>query len=385
MRYLILFITIILSSFSFGGEINKRIHNSDKSQSITVNYTNSTSTQADTGATPLPGMRGTPSNLPDISIIGDFVGKISNIKDDNDKNKILVREIELAMQGYIYPEMRADVFLALHRHGDHFEPEICAAHVSFLRIVEGLSLNAGKIHVDFGKINKVHQHHRPYTDQPSALTNFLGPHGLVGEGASLGYLFPLPFFAQIDIGAWWLPSKHKHEECGAEIEEFSLADKVYSSRLWTSFLLSDLSELEIGASAAIGKGLHHSEHQDEVKIFGSDITLKLWPSAYERLIFQNELFHIIRKVPVGELKRYGLYNYIGYQPSRYWSLGFRHDWSENVFPDYQNSRRLSGIITNHLTETTKIRFQYSYNMALKRYEAYLQLVFGIGPHSHILE
>ena len=335
--------------------------------------------------TPLPGMRGAPSNLPDISVIGDITGKLSSDKNDIDRNKILVREIELALQGYIYPEMRADVFLAMHRHNEHFEPEICEAYVSFLRIINGLSLKAGKMHVDFGKINKVHEHHRPYTTQPLVLTNFFGDHGLVGEGATLGYLMPLPIFMQVDIGAWRVESEHHHQEGVEEPAEFGLADEVYSGRLWTSFPLSETTELELGASIATGHGSHYQEHKDNSKVFGTDLTFKLWPSAYERLIFQTEVLNLRREIPVGKLSRWGFYNYLGYQFNKYWDAGLRYDWSENAFPENEKTNSLSGIITNRLTETTVIRLQCDYNFGLKSYGAFLQLVFGIGPHSHPLQ
>ncbi|MBU0700301.1 hypothetical protein KKE26_03260 [bacterium] len=97
------------------------------------------------------GLRGVPSNLPDISVTGDIMGLITGDKENKDRNTIHIREIELAFQGYIYPEMRADVFLAMHRHGDHVEPEICEAYVSFLQVIGGLSLQIGKPHINFGK------------------------------------------------------------------------------------------------------------------------------------------------------------------------------------------------------------------------------------------
>lgn len=350
---------------------------------ITLN--NFVFSQDDQEVTPLPGMRGTPRNLPDISIIGDITGKLSSEPTDIDRNKILVREIELALQGYIYPEIRADVFLAMHRHNEHFEPEICEAYVSFLRIINGLSLKAGKMHVDFGKINKVHEHHRPYTNQPLVLTNFFGEHGLVGEGVTLGYLMPLPLFMQIDIGVWWLGGKHQHEEDEEESLTFGLADEAYTGRLWSSFPLGETSELELGASVVTAHGPHYQEHQDNVKAFGADLTFKLWPSTYERLIFQNEIFNLHREIPVGKLSRWGFYSYLGYKFNKYWDAGLRYDWSENAFPENEKTNSLSGIITNRLTETTVIRLQCDYNFGLKSYNAFLQLVFGIGPHSHPLQ
>ena len=216
------------------------------------------------------------------------------------------------------------------------------------------------------------------------LSNFLGDHGLVGEGLSLGYLLPLPFFCQVEIGGWRVAG-HTHEEGSACADEFALANTVYTARLWTSFSTGETSELELGGSAGIGNGSHYLEHQDDVKIYGLDLTYKLWPSSYERLIFQNELLYLVRQVPVGELKRYGFYNYLGYRLSKYYDVGLRYDWTENAFPENETTSKISGIFTNNLTEMTKIRLQYSYNIEAGSHEVYLQLVFGIGPHTHPLQ
>jgi len=346
----------------------------------------------------LPGMRGIPSDIPDISVVGDFYGKVSNDETDIERNKLTIREIELALQGYIYPEMRADVFLAMHKHEDHIEPEICEAKVSFLKLFDNFSAEVGKIHINFGKINKVHQHHRPYVDQPQVITNFFGDHGLVGEGAVLSYLFPLPFFAQIDIGAWRIPAhSHESEESNCE-NEFGLADEVYSCKLWSSFPTSEKSELELGLSGATGKGSGYTHHKDEAKVTGLDLTYKLWPSAHTRLIFQNEILYLVRNIPTGEIKRSGFYSYLGYRFNKYWSSGLRYDDAEDAFPHADDSGNLSvnvsertksasAIVTRDLTETTQLRLQYKYYFEGPKdvSEGYLQITFGIGPHSHLLE
>ena len=366
----------------------------------------------------LPGMRGLPNNIPDISVVGDFYGKTSNIETDSEKNRLTIREIELALQGYIYPEMRADIFLAMHKHEDHIEPEICEGKVSFSKLFNNFSAEVGKIHINFGKINKVHQHHRPYVDQPQVITNFFGDHGLVGEGAVLSYLLPLPFFAQIDIGEWRV-SGHQHESEEVEVKglkdingntinkilvpgecenEFGLADEVYTCKLWSSFPISEKSELELGISGANGKGSHYTHHKDEAKVTGLDLTYKLWPSAHTRFILQNEILYLVRNVPIGEIKRLGFYSYLGYKLNKYWSAGMRYDDAEDAFPHSDDSGTLSVnvsektktcsiILTRDLTETTLLRLQYKYYLeGLKNvYESYLQITFGIGPHSHMLE
>ncbi|MBU3956253.1 hypothetical protein KJ633_07300 [bacterium] len=355
---------------------------------------------------PLSGMSGMSSNLPDISVIGDFYGKASNSKDDTVKDKLTIRSIELSLQGYLYPEMRADIFLAMHKHGEIVEAEICEGYVSFLKLFNNLSGKIGKVHVDFGKINKVHQHHRPYVDQPQVITNFFGDHGLVGEGASLSYLLPLPFFVQFDVSAWQIPS-HEHEPeeqdvtglidadgnnieeilVPGECSEFGMGGGVYTSRLWLSFPVSGKSELEIGASGATGQGSHYTHHKDEVDIIGIDVTYKIWPSAHTRLLFQSEYLKLKRVVPPGELNRRGFYSFLEYRFNRYWDAGVRYDHAENAFPVLTKHSSFSGIVTRHLTETTGWRFQYKQNFKEPDNirEAYIQIFFGIGAHSHPLE
>lgn len=344
-----------------------------------------TSAQDEPQDTPLPGMRGVPKNLPDVSLVGDVVAKASEDKSDFYRNKILIREIEFALQGYLYPEMRADVFLAFHRHGDHVEAEICEGYASFLNVLGGLSLLVGKKHVDFGKVNKLHQHHVPYADRPVVLTNFFGEHGLVGEGASLDYLLPLPFFLQLTLGAWRAESEAHAEEDVEESEEFALVDEVYTSRAWASFPVGDNSELEVGGSGAIGKGILHGEQKDEAKVVGLDVTFKFWPSAYQRLFLQGEVLNLIRELPTGSIERWGFYNFIGYRFNKYWDAGVRYDWAENALPQKDTTREFSAFITDHLTETTMVRFQYGYGFDTGIHDAVIQLIFGIGPHSHPLE
>ena len=41
--------------------------------------------------------------------------------------------------------MRADIFLAMHKHEGNVEAEICEGYVSFLKIFDNLSGKIGKI------------------------------------------------------------------------------------------------------------------------------------------------------------------------------------------------------------------------------------------------
>ncbi len=364
------------------------------------------------------GMRGVSTDLPDISVVGEIVGKACNIDGDIDKDRLQLRSVEFAYQGYIYPEMKANVILAFHKHEGNIESDIEEANVIFTNLFNAFSLKAGKMLGNFGIVNSFHPHHLPFVDQPDVHKNFMGDHGLMLEGASLNYLLPLPFFAEIEAGWGHAPAGHHHstEESDTadvvdtsgntitvdlhqehEHAEFSLADQVSIGRLKLSFPISRDSEMVSGISYVKGMGAHYLEHKDKTQVSGVDITFKLFPSAFSKIVWQNEYFMLNREVPIGTIKRNGFYSYLGYKLNQYWSFGTRYDQTQDAFPHEdasgitsvdvsQDTRAQSVIITRNLTETTYLRGQYKYYSEPEgRFEAFLQMSFGIGPHSHPLE
>jgi hypothetical protein len=333
-----------------------------------------------TDSTPLPGMRGKPINLPDVSALGNIVGYTSDNKKDKDRNNLLLEETEMAFQGYIYPDLRADLIIAINSDG---KTEVCEGKASFQNLGYGFSGEVGKIHIDFGKVNKLHTHHLPFTDRPLVLNKFLGEDELAGQGATLKYLIPiLPFYSQIQAGFWKI---EKPEE-----GQFFPTDKSYSARWNSSFDLGNKKELEVGFSGLTGRGpgyVSDQKSKDNVDLVGVDITFKWFPSSYEKWTFQNEWIHLRREIPEGKLNRDGFYSFINYRANKYWDYGLRFDYSENSDSAISYERAISAIVTNHLTETTYWRITAKHrNIDGKNItEGWFQLSFGIGPHSHELE
>lgn len=333
--------------------------------------------------TPLPGMGKPALELPDISVIGNVVGTYSDDETDANRNKIVLEELEVSFQGYLYPEIRSDVFIALHRHEEEekYEAELEEGYISFLKTpIPNLSFKAGKKLLDFGKLNSRHPHHWNFVDRPEVLKSYFGGHGLVGQGADFSYLVPLPFFLQLDLGAWYVDSEDVHSG-----DILGLAQETYSTRLWSSFSLAENQELEFGLSALKGYGAHYSHHKDKVKIGGVDLTYRFIGQKLQRLLFQSEFLFLDRDVPAGDLDRWGFYSHLNYRFDKYWDVGFRYDWMETPFPDKEKKSSISGILTHSLTETTKLRLQYRHDLKDSNHTLYLQVTFGIGPHAHPLE
>ncbi len=326
------------------------------------------------------------TKLPDFSMIGNFLSLASIDKNKQEKVNFLVEEIEFAVQGYIYPQIKADVFFAFHiEENEEINFELEEAYLIFLNLLWGIQGKAGRMFLDFGKINKQHSEEWYYFNKPTVLKNFLGHESLSGDGAMLSYLFPLPFFMNLKLGVYNSTNHLEEDEEERPSQEFSLIDLIASSRLWSSFEISENSELEIGVSGLLGKDSNFGNQTGDVKVLGIDLTYKVWLSAYQALIIQNEALYLHRKISTMTIKRWGFYSYLGFRFDKYWETAVRYDLSENTSKGNKIDNIILGIITNHLTEKVKLRFEYAYKFREQSHNLYIQLNFGIGPHSHTLK
>ncbi len=331
--------------------------------------------------TPLPGLGRPAFELPDISAIGTVVANYGNNKDDPNRNKLFLDEIELAIQGYLYPDIWANFIVALHRENDgDYDVDVEEGYIEFqtLPLIDGLSLRAGRQLIGFGKINPVHAHHWNYVDRPLVLDGYLGDHGLIGQGANFSYLMPLPFFAQLDLGAWHVDEGghgHNGHHHGA------LKDETYSTRLWSSFALSSDQELEIGLSGLKS----YEDHGDRAIIGGADFTYRYLGEGLRRFLYQSEFLHWTRKRSGGDVNRWGFYQHLNYRFDKYWDVGLRYDWLQEPSRTKEVNQSVSGILTRSLTETTKLRLQYQNAPRRDNHTVFLQAIFGLGPHAHPLE
>lgn len=317
--------------------------------------------------------------LPDFSFIGDIRGKFGE-----SPNNFQLEEIEIALGGFLYPQIRFDAFPAFHYEDGKYEVELEEGYLSFLNLGHGFGGQVGKKLIGFGKINPVHTHRWNFVDRPLVLTEYLGDHGLVGNGVNLNWLLPLPRFVQLEVGAWRVATPDEHG--GSEPEMASPADKTYTGRVWTSFPFKNDAELEVGFSALKGLGSHHREHLDKIKVYGMDLTYKRPGPGYRRLLLRNEIMHNRRQIPEGEQRRWGFYQEVNWRWDKDWNISGRYDWVEPPFPKEVRKGREQVLLalTRSLTEATKVRIQVSHDLE-NEFIGYLQFIFGIGPHSHPLE
>ncbi len=307
--------------------------------------------------------------LPEISVIGDLQTLFSSNKEEEDRNKVSLEELEIALQSWIYPTIRGDVFIAFHEHKGHTQAEVEEGYVSFLNLGKGFSLIGGRKRVGLGKENPLHPHHRLYADNPLVLTELFSEHGLIGDGATLSYLLPSKIFTYLDLSTWQVVTPEKGEGMPG------LEKTLHTARLWVSTPYKE-GELEVGLSFARGAG------KEPVKIRGLDWTFRRWPGAFGRDLLRMELFWAEHE----DFKKKGWYLLGAHKFTRYWEGALRIDNAELVAEEGKE-KALSLIASKYLTETSVLRFQYQYcdrpQGADNRF--WVQVIFGMGPHAHPLE
>lgn len=336
--------------------------------------------------------------LPDISIVTNSSGLFgsSRIPNGVDRNRFLVNEVELAFQGYLYPSIRADAFISFGRGGNELRGVAEEAFFTFLQTpITGLSLKGGKMHVDFGKRNKIHAEKLLTQDRPALLRNLLGEDNFNGHGAELSYLLPTPrgTFAQLQLG-WYRPSNEiSLDATGLETGTTGarIGDKLLTSRLWTSKAFGDSNEVEMGLSSMWGRGVLGGSGfatEDPINVYGADFTWRRYLSNRRRLLLSAEWMQHSRVLTSGRDNRRGYYVLGAYQMSPYWDLGLRLDNTGVPAPSFGHESATVGYLTHHLTETTFLRYQLSHGRRADGtpYNQFgLQFVWGIGPHAHGLE
>ncbi len=333
-----------------------------------------------------------PTDLPNFSVIGNFLGSYTESKTAFD-----VKEIEVSYQSYLYPSVKADVFTAFHKEeSGAVAIGLEEAYVTFSDLFGvlapnynynlGLGAIVGKKRVGFGKLNSLHPEQWLYVDRPIATQQLVGGgEGLAAEGAQLNYLLPLPFFSQVEAGLWTVAAHHDHGE--GEEEEHSgveYENKLFNTRLWNGFKLAKNQELELGLNYLIGN-VTADTADDKVDMLGLDVTYSLELNLDRYVLLKAEAYQA-KYGHEGEARADQLGGFLlgNLKLNNYYQTGFRYSYLGKLGDEGSSQTQLSLMLTRQLTETSKFRLQYNVNENSENMIAG-QFVFGVGPHSHVLQ
>lgn len=345
------------------------------------------------------------TNLPQISVVANGGGLFQDRKRDDNRNRFLQDEIEIAFQSFVYPSIRFDAILALDKEHD-FSAELEEAYATVVQIGNTpLGAKLGRMRLPFGRVNPIHPHQMLYRDTPLPVANLLGTHGVLSNGGILNYLVPAGnLYANLQLGLFTLEDdealgatheedehsedEHSEEEHGAE--DFGAKGKLLRmARLTLAPVINRDNELELGLSGLTTR----AANGDNLRVLGADIQYRRFFGPGQRLLLAGEWLQHRRESGGTGVNRHGYYLLASYKPERHWEYGVRYDWAKRAYLTEDDDvagadRALSAILTYRLNEQSFIRLQWR-NLKPANddvvNELLFQLSFGFGPHSHPLE
>lgn len=340
-------------------------------------------------ATGLTAQQKQVTDLPDISIIGQFNTHLSQTEKKGE-----VSEIELAFSHYLYPTVKADVYVGIHKEEGKHTLELEEAMVNFSDLLAvavpqwetapGIGAIVGKKRLGIGRLNPLHSEQRPFIANPAVVTHLFGVHGLAAEGLQLNTLLPLPIFSQLELGFWTTATHEEHEKEHKKHEGMEYGHRLATARLWNSVAVSSRVELEWGLNYLLGNATA-SKSDAKQDLVAVDAKLASHARGKHAWDVQAEYYTVTygddgqkRHAQTGAYMSgvYGLTNQL--------KMGLRAGYLGKHGHEGKQRDQVSILAIRQLTETTKFNVQYQFEKD-KDALLLLQFIFGMGPHAHALQ
>jgi hypothetical protein len=322
--------------------------------------------------------------LPDLSAIGSFAAAYDSYDVEalspragpfgpEDRVHPLFEELELGLQAVVDPYARADLFIA-------FGPDDIAveeAYLTSLALPWGLGARAGQLFSPFGRLNPLHPHAWEFPEAPLARGRLLAEEVLAGPGLEVGWLAPLPWFAELKLAG---QSTAPGEEDEARLTGVA--------RLLQYASLSETTTLGLGLSGAL-----RDDGADVSRLLGgADVYLRWRPlTSRAYLALQAELFaRRFRGGATGAEDGPPGGTDTGWYAQAFWRQGARlgagvryEEAPAGGEAEPGTERRASVLGTWFLSEFQRVRLQVAYDRlpgGREGLEALVHLEFGIGAH-----
>lgn len=327
---------------------------------------------------------------------------------DPNQRGFTVQNLETTFDGAIDPYFngQANIVFQIDKAGQSFL-EVEEAFLTSMSLPLNLQVKAGTFFTEFGRLNPQHPHAWSFADQPLVNGRFLGPDGLRGPGARLSWLAPtsnyteLFFTVQNSQGETAYSFRNEEALFGRDAVETrvrSMDDMLYTSRIATSFDVTNEQTLLLGASAAFGPNSTGTDK--DTLIYGLDMFWK-WKSRYASggfpfVTWQTEVMgrhfeageDVNAGLPEETMDNWGAYSQLCWGFNKRWVAGIRGDYvdgeKEAADPLGFERWRLSPNLTFYSSEFSKIRLQYNYDDVLgndsSEHSVILQCEFLLGSH-----
>lgn len=200
---------------------------------------------------------------------------------DPKRRGFTLQQAELSLAGAVDPYFSTFAFIVFGT--DYVELE--EAYFLSSSLPYGLQLKGGYYLTEFGLINPTHSHAWAWVDQPVVNTRMFGGDGLRTPGFRLGWLAPLPWYSEVDLGVQapndglvvsFISDPAVGGRPAVPREVSHLYDLLYSARLYNAFGLGDNTMLLPGLSFVSGP--NSTGDGGQTFIFGADLKLRWRPA-----------------------------------------------------------------------------------------------------------
>ena len=309
--------------------------------------------------------RGPGQLLLDLGVAGNFVGdftlnrggsKVPFVSFPGEANRFFPQEVEVGFFGQIDPYARAMVIFEAGEELDEgtgtrsFGVDLAEAWLELMALPFDTQVKAGLMRLDFGYLNVLHQHDRPFVDIPAVLQQFFGDEGLAESGFELKWLAPTPFYLQLLAGVY---SGDNEVAFGSS----TFAEPLVLTRARTFFDIGETSGLQLDVSGLTGIiGGDRPNSGSRASYLDVGLRYKYTPVGWRHALLtlggegilawrpdagatdsgeaalQNSSLRAAQEPDTSDTTlRYGTYVYAELQPWARWKFGVRYDWTE--FPE----------------------------------------------------
>lgn len=341
----------------------------------------------------------------DVHAAIDIVGTYDRYKPRKTENQLDVRTAEFGFSGAVDQLVRGYFLGAAHNENGEYKFEVHEAWAFFPFLPGNMTLKAGTMFLDIGRLNKIHAHDRAFTVAPIVHEKFIGWESLFDTGAEVSILLPWSFITQeLVIGATnGKKLGHSHNEGirkNNPLGYVHLKNFYYFGNNWGT---------QFGFT-----GLRYEPSEDrknEKYMYGIDAVLKWNRSNLRDFSLMAEYWYNIEMFPeeytfvnnyVNRTKapkkiQWGHYIFAEYRFHQQWSAGFRYDYyTDESLKTKQNYKADNFIeaqtlqLTFHPSEFSYIRgtverrfiqdLTLEQDREVKEYKYMIQCVLILGSH-----
>lgn len=339
----------------------------------------------------------------DVSVAVDIVGEYDKNKPKTSENKLDVRTAEFGFSGSVDQWLRGNFLAAAHSENGKYFYEIHEAYVQLPFLPLNVSLKAGMMFLDIGRINRIHAHDRPFTRTPIVHEKLIGWESAMDTGAEMSILLPWSFLTQEIVIGSTNGKKWGH----AHSEGIKKNNPLFYTHLKNFYYFGNNIGSQFGFS-----GVRYETDQNnknERYLYGADFTVRWNRSNLREFLFMTEYWLSVEKFAsivdysksittnTPDAKQWGYYAFLDYKFHQLWSVGYRYDF----FTD-RNSKNEQGLGALNFIEANSIQltfktseFAYFRGSLERRYirdesksentdmvdqRIYVQTVFILGSH-----